>query len=71
MGGTYESISREIFLDLARQGNMPVTSLGRWWSKNEEVDLVAVDEESRAIRFGECNWKKRSISAVGSHRAIP
>jgi hypothetical protein len=61
VGNAYESISRETFLGMARQRNMPVTSLGRWWSKNEEIDLVALDEESRTIWFGECKWSGRKV----------
>lgn len=56
---SYESISREIFLAMAGQENMPVTSLGRWWSRSDEIDLVALDEESRTIWFGECKWSGR------------
>jgi hypothetical protein len=61
VGNAYESISRETFLGMARQRNMPVTSLGRWWSKNEEIDLVALEEESRTIWFGECKWSGRKV----------
>ncbi|MHB1012749.1 MAG: ATP-binding protein [Desulfobacteria bacterium] len=61
VGDAYESISREIFLDMARQENLPVTSLGRWWAKNEEIDLVALDEESRTIWFGECKWSGKKV----------
>lgn len=58
---SYEEISREIFLDMARREKIPVTSMGRWWWKNEEIDLVAVDEESRTIWFGECKWSGRKV----------
>jgi len=61
VGDAYEAISRENFLDMARQENLPVTSLGRWWAKNEEIDLVAIDEESRAIWFGECKWSGKKV----------
>jgi hypothetical protein len=61
VGDAYESISREIFLDMARQVNVPVTSLGRWWAKNEEIDLIALDEESRTIWFGECKWSGKKV----------
>ena len=63
LGDAYESIAREIFLDLARREKIPVTSLGRWWWKNEEIDLVALDEESRTIWFGECKWSSRKVGA--------
>jgi hypothetical protein len=61
VGESYEAISREIFLDLARREDISVTSLGRWWAKNEEIDLVAIDEESRAIWFGECKWSGKKV----------
>lgn len=61
VGDAYESISREIFLDFAGQEKFPVTSLGRWWWKNEEIDFVALDEESKTVWFGECKWSNRKI----------
>jgi hypothetical protein len=61
VGQSYEAISREIFLEMARRNTLPVTSLGRWWAKNEEIDLVALDEESRAIWFGACKWSGKKI----------
>ncbi|MGB5198143.1 MAG: DUF234 domain-containing protein, partial [Candidatus Deferrimicrobium sp.] len=61
VGNAYESISRETFLEMARQWNIPITSLGRWWSRNDEIDLVALDEESRAIWFGECKWSGKKV----------
>ncbi len=61
VGEAYESISREIFLDLAMREKIPVTSIGRWWSRNEEIDLVALDEESRTAWFGECKWSGKKV----------
>jgi len=61
VGDSYESISREIFLDLAMREKIPVTSVGRWWSRNEEIDLVALDEESRTAWFGECKWSGKKV----------
>ncbi len=31
-------------------------SVGRWWYKSNEIDIVAVDEEKDQIMFGECKW---------------
>lgn len=33
------------------------TRLGRWWHKEREIDLVALNEESKEITFFECKWK--------------
>jgi len=31
-------------------------SVGRWWYKENEIDIVAVDEEKDQILLGECKW---------------
>jgi AAA+ ATPase superfamily predicted ATPase len=67
VGDAYESICRELFLDMAKEEGIPVTSLGRWWSKHEEIDLVALDEESRSIWFGECKWSQRKVGTDVYH----
>lgn len=61
VGEAYESIAREIFLDLCRKEKIPVTSVGRWWSRNEEIDLVALEEESKTAWFGECKWSGKKV----------
>ncbi len=30
---------------------------GRWWHKNEEIDVLAVDEAENTITFIECKWR--------------
>lgn len=58
----YEDVCREFCLDLLKSGKMTFSSIGRWWQKNEEIDLVALDEESGTIWLGECKW---SVNPVG------
>lgn len=58
----YEDVCRELCLELLKSGRMTFSTIGRWWLKNEEIDLVALDEESETIWFGECKW---SINLVG------
>lgn len=57
----YEDVCREFCVDLFRSGQMTFTSIGRWWLKNEEIDLVALDEESDTIWFGECKWSTKPV----------
>jgi len=34
--------------------------IGRWWDrKDTEIDIVAVDENSRSIIFGECKYTNK------------
>ena len=32
---------------------------GRWWHKDKEIDIVALNEEKKEILFGECKWKEK------------
>ena len=58
----YEDICLELCLGLMKAGIMSFSAIGRWWLKNEEIDLVMLDEESDTIWFGECKW---SVNPVG------
>ena len=33
--------------------------IGKWWHKDKEIDILAVDEGSKEVLFGECKWKSR------------
>ena len=37
----------------------PISKVGRWWSKNEEIDVVGLGEKE--IIFGECKWSKKHV----------
>jgi len=39
----------------------PLETIGRWWNREEEIDLVAVNEERREILFGEVKWSSRPV----------
>lgn len=30
---------------------------GKWWHKDKEIDIVALDEKTKKILFGECKWQ--------------
>jgi len=33
-------------------------SVGRWWYKEDEIDIVALNEKKSKILFGECKWSE-------------
>lgn len=35
--------------------------VGRWWYKDDEIDIVALNENENTILFGECKWSKKKI----------
>ncbi|WP_028857144.1 ATP-binding protein [Psychrilyobacter atlanticus] len=39
--------------------DFPISKVGRWWSKNEEIDVVGLGENE--IIFGECKWSKKHV----------
>jgi len=57
----FEDVCRQHCLELMKDGKMQFTSIGRWWRKNEEIDIVALDEESKEIYFIEVKWSKKPV----------
>ncbi len=51
----YEDICREL-LGVDRQFPYHFSRIGRYWDKNTEIDVVAVNEEEKVILFGECKY---------------
>lgn len=37
------------------------TSVGRWWDKNEEIDIVGINKDLNSILFGEVKWSEKPI----------
>lgn len=56
----YEDVCREEMWKLNEQGklNMTFDKLGRWWSGNQEIDIVGIDSNGNDIIFGECKFYK-------------
>jgi len=56
----YELVARE----LVRGGRGPRRSfrrLGRWWDRNQEIDLVGLDPEGDRVLFGEVKWSAKLV----------
>lgn len=51
----YEDVCRE---ELAAREDIPChfSKVGRYWDKNTEIDIVALNEEECVILFGECKY---------------
>ena len=56
----YEDICRNIFSELCKAKEIDFTPsrIGSYWSKNEEIDLMAVDETHHRIFAAECKYYK-------------
>lgn len=60
VAGNYEKVAREIVRDHEAK-LFTVSKIGKWWKKNEEIDVVAVNEEEKKILFGEVKWRNKPI----------
>jgi hypothetical protein len=57
----YEAVCRELCLRMMEQGHLQFTAIGKWWSRDEELDLVALDEQTTTAFFGECKWSNKRV----------
>ena len=64
---SFESVSREVVKKLRPFG---VNEIGKWWGRDpgkpkgmneEEIDVVATNDEGREILFGECKWSNEQV----------
>jgi len=60
---TFEQIGMEFLQGMERAGRLPAhfSQWGRWWDRESEIDIVALNRETRDIFFCECKWQKRKI----------
>jgi len=58
LGFTFEKVAREFLIELNKAGGLPFrfTKIGRWWRRDEEVDLVALNEREKRVLFVEVKW---------------
>lgn len=59
----YEKVAKQIFQQAVRQEKIPLkfVAYGRWWDKNEEIDLVGINLEANTILFGEVKWSNKPV----------
>jgi len=56
----YEQVAREI-LSRDQTKIFSFDRLGRWWDRNEEIDLVALNEKEKKILLGEVKWSNKPV----------
>jgi uncharacterized protein len=60
-GLTYEEVCQQFLWRLGLSGKLPFVpmNIGRWWNANEEIDLIALDENNAILI--ECKWTSKKI----------
>ena len=59
----FEDVSRQFLWELNRQQELPttLTNIGTWWYKEDEIDIVAVNDKKKDILFAECKWQDKKV----------
>ncbi|PKP57385.1 MAG: hypothetical protein CVT89_04580 [Candidatus Altiarchaeales archaeon HGW-Altiarchaeales-2] len=60
---TYEDICREFLVEINQKNTLPFLFFraGRWWDGGNEIDIVALNEETKEILFCECKWTEKKV----------
>ena len=58
MGRHYEVFAREY---LKYHPPVPLQFIGKWWDRNQEIDVLGINEETRDIVFAECKWSNKPV----------
>lgn len=58
LGHAFEQAATDFLTEMKQRKLLPFTfnTTGKWWFKNQEVDLVALDEENHTATFFEVKW---------------
>jgi len=60
LASVYEKVAMEIILAHADR-LFPFTKIGRWWEKNEEIDIVGINPDLNSILFAEIKWTEKPV----------
>lgn len=60
---TFEDIAPDILFSGKIKKHLPFEPerWGRWWDKNDEIDLMAINSKEKKALFVECKWSKNLI----------
>jgi len=59
----YEKVTKEIIRSAILNEEIPMRFevCGRWWEKNEEIDIVSLNTKTNEILFGEAKWSNKPV----------
>ncbi len=58
LGWVFEKVAKQFLIELNKRGKLPFkfTKIGKWWYKDKEIDLVALNERERKALLIEVKW---------------
>jgi len=80
VGRIFEQVCREFLVEVNHRAGLPFhfTKIGTWWGhfredgmrKEIEIDLVALNEDTRDILFAECKWQNKKVGINTYHNLM-
>lgn len=70
MGRAFEDISLELINEMQLRQQLPFnyTKIGKWWYRDTEIDLIAIEEQKHEATFIEVKWG--TINKREAHRIL-
>lgn len=61
VGREFEKVAMQFFIEMNKQDVLGLcfSKIGKWWRKDIEIDLVALNENTKEILFCECKWQNK------------
>jgi len=56
-GHAFETLVRELIVKRQILKDLSFSRIGRWWHRDEEIDIVGLNDDTKEILFVECKWK--------------
>jgi len=59
----FEDVCRQTLWELNTERRLPFTfmKIGKWWHKEDEIDIVALNDRTKEILFTECKWQDKKV----------
>ncbi|MBS3108429.1 ATP-binding protein [Candidatus Woesearchaeota archaeon] len=57
IGHTFEDVCKAALEEMNRSNKINFSKINRWWYKDKEIDIVALNEDTKEIMFCECKWQ--------------
>ena len=59
----YEDICREKLMDMSARGDLGfiISTVGKWWDKHTEIDIVGLSHKADDIIFAECKYTRSQM----------
>ncbi len=58
-GISFEYLIEELLRNSIFEELSSFSDIHKWWYKDQEIDIVALNEQKKEILFGECKWKEK------------